>query len=402
MFLKSIEEFNERIASLDRAAGHAIRAQFRGTDSPSVLRISFRDGGAWAYRPTPGGLRIVPDGSEADVTLQLESRDWHRLASRERTVAGLLYERNASIVGPYATYLEWEPVLEHLLYGDSLYTAETARLYRSRIDAGELNREFYLDDHEAAIAFMREWGFVRIRSVFSDGEISALREEIRKVVANTRKGDRDSWWTIDGAERAELARVNYLGRRSRVISELHRHSAVRRIIEATDLDIHPMTDRMDGEFIVLKTTKVGEEDTFTNLPWHKDCGLGMHGAICPSCIIGIQLTPASPVAGQLKILAGSHNSVNNGSTVERLGGSAPVVGVDTDAGDITLHYSHVLHAAPPPADPAFGRQTLYIQFYPQAIREYVGAFKGLNDVVLEYSAGGAIKPLKEVVSDAAQ
>lgn len=402
MCLSSIDKFNERIRSLDKATAGTIHDQLCKADRPLTLSIEFLDGGEWTYKPTPTAIHIGTGTSEADVTLQLHSGDWRRLASRERTVAGLLYERNAAITGNYAGYRDWEPVLEYLLYNDDLYTKETAKYYREKIDVGELAQAFHLDDLAAAIAFMREWGFVRIRSVFTDDEISALRKEARKVVENTQEGDKDSWWTQDGSERAELARVNYLGRRSELIARLHCNSAIRKIIEATGLDVTPMTDRMDGEFIVLKTTKVGEEDTFTNLPWHKDCGLGMHEAICPSCIIGIQLTPASQLAGQLRILSGSHNSANSAATIEWLGELAPVVGLDTDAGDITLHYSHILHAAPSPLDPSVGRETLYIQFYPQAIKEYIGAYKGLNDIVLEYSAGGAIKPLKDVMSGAVQ
>lgn len=402
MCLNSIEKFNERIRSLDKTAAGMIHDQLCKPNRSLALSIEFLDGGAWTYTSTPTAIHISTGTSAADVTLQLHSRDWRRLASRERTVAGLLYERNATITGNYAGYLDWEPVLEYLLHDDDLYTKETAKYYREKIAAGELTQAFYLDDLAPAMAFMREWGFVRIRSVFTDDEISTLRKEVRKVVANTQQGDKDAWWTQDGSDHAELARVNYLGRRSEFIARLHCNSAIRKIIDATGLDVTPMTDRMDGEFIVLKTTKVGEKDTFTNLPWHKDCGLGMHEAICPSCIIGIQLTPASQRAGQLKILTGSHNSANNATTIEWLGELAPVVGLDTDAGDITLHYSHILHAAPPPLDPSVGRETLYIQFYPQAIKDYVGAFKGLNDMVLEYSAGGAIKPLKDVMSGAAQ
>lgn len=400
MNLASIDKFNERIASLDEAAIAEICDQFAGRGKRVTLGVRFTDGGNWIYEVRDDGIRIVPGGNGADVTLELRPQDWERLAGRERTVAGLIYERNATVMGDYAGYLAWEPILEHLLYGDALYTSAIARSYRERIAAGELEQVFRLDDLDAAIEFMRDWGFVRIRSVFSAAEITELRDEVRNVVANVEKGDRDAWWTADGSDGAELARVNYLGRRSEVIAEVHRNPVVARIIAATGLAVTPMNDRMDGEFVILKTTKVGEKDTFTNLPWHKDCGLGMHGAICPSCIIGIQLTAASPVAGQLMILAGSHKSANNGSTAERLGELAPVIGVETDPGDITLHFSHVLHAAPPPQDPSVGRQTLYVQFYPQAIKDHVAPFKGLNDMVLDYSAGGAMKPLKEAVLEA--
>lgn len=399
MSLTSIDKFNERIASLEADAIADICDQFAGLNRRVTLGIRLTNGRAWLYEVRDEGIRTVPDESGADVTLELRPQDWARIAGRERTVAGLIYERSARVIGDYAGYLAWEPILEHLLYGDALYTSAIARSYKERIAAGELDREFRLDDLDAAIEFMRDWGFVRIRSVFSPAQISDLRDEVRRVVASVKKGDRDAWWTIDGSDDAELARVNYLGRRSEVIAQMHRDPVVTRIIAATGLDVTPMHDRMDGEFVILKTTKVGEKDTFTNLPWHKDCGLGMHGAICPSCIIGIQLTAASPMAGQLMMLAGSYRFANNGSTTERLGELAPIIGVETDAGDITLHFSHGLHAAPPPLDPSVGRQTLYVQFYPQAIKDHIAPYKGLNDMVLDYSAGAPIKPVKDAVLD---
>jgi hypothetical protein len=403
--LDSIDKFNERIASLDRSAAAAIYDQLCRPGPPPVLAIEFSDDGAWSYKSTPEGIQVSEGSSEADVTLQLRSRDWPRLAGRERTVAGLVYERHATIAGNHVDYPAWEPVLEYLLYSDGLYTREKAEHYKEKITAGELNRVFHLEDLPAAIEFMRDWGFVRIRSVFSDDEINSLRDEIKGIVAKTKAGPkdaRDAWWTQDGSDQIELARVNYLGDKSALIAQLHGHPAIKRIIEATGLAVIPMTDRMDGEFITLKTTSGKEKDTFTNLPWHKDCGLGLHDAICPSCIIGIQLTPASATSGQLQMLCGSHESANNATTVDWLGDAAPVVGLETDAGDITLHYSHVLHAAPPPIDPAVGRETLYIQFYPPLIKSYIGPSKGLNDIVLEFSDGGAVKPLKDVMAGKAK
>ena len=65
-----------------------------------------------------------------------------------------------------------------------------------------------------------------------------------------------------------------------------------------------------------------------------------------------------------------------------------VAALSTEPGDVTVHFGHTLHAAPPPTDPgAQGRRALYLSFVPPLTFEMVGPGQGYNDVLFTRSAG---------------
>ena len=62
--------------------------------------------------------------------------------------------------------------------------------------------------------------------------------------------------------------------------------------------------------------------------------------------------------------------------------------IATEPGDVTVHFGHTLHAAPPPTDPrAFGRRALYLSFVSPLTFKMVGKGKGYNDVLFTRDAG---------------
>ncbi len=66
----------------------------------------------------------------------------------------------------------------------------------------------------------------------------------------------------------------------------------------------------------------------------------------------------------------------------------PVVALTTEPGDVTVHFGHTLHAAPPPIDRrAHGRRALYLTFVPPVTFEMVGPGQGYNDVLFTTDAG---------------
>jgi ectoine hydroxylase-related dioxygenase (phytanoyl-CoA dioxygenase family) len=65
-----------------------------------------------------------------------------------------------------------------------------------------------------------------------------------------------------------------------------------------------------------------------------------------------------------------------------------VVALTTEPGDVTVHFGHTLHAAPPPNDrDAPGRRALYLSFVPPLTFEMVGPGQGYNDVLFTRSEG---------------
>jgi hypothetical protein len=84
-----------------------------------------------------------------------------------------------------------------------------------------------------------------------------------------------------------------------------------------------------------------------DLGWHVDDGIGGHPVMCPLIQAGIQLDPASAANGQLLVLAGSHRYTKHWH-VWGDEGNLPVVALDTEPGDVTLHYGDIMHTTPPP------------------------------------------------------
>ena len=87
---------------------------------------------------------------------------------------------------------------------------------------------------------------------------------------------------------------------------------------------------------------------------------------------------ATAATGRLEFVPGSHR----GSCHRTKLAGAPVVAVDTEPGDCTVHFGDVLHAAPPPSGDGPGRRALYLTFMPERAFDFIPAGKGYNDVIL--------------------
>ena len=97
--------------------------------------------------------------------------------------------------------------------------------------------------------------------------------------------------------------------------------------------------------------------------------------------VGIQLDAATAATGQLRMIPGSHRGTSRLPNA-REAEEHPVVALTTEPGDVTVHFGHTLHAAPPPTDPhAAGRRALYLSFVPPLTFEMVGPGQGYNDVL---------------------
>ena len=65
-----------------------------------------------------------------------------------------------------------------------------------------------------------------------------------------------------------------------------------------------------------------------------------------------------------------------------------VAALDTQPGDVTVHFGHTLHAAPPPMERrAAGRRALYVSFVPPLTFEMIGPGCGYNDVLFTRDQG---------------
>ncbi len=94
---------------------------------------------------------------------------------------------------------------------------------------------------------------------------------------------------------------------------------------------------------------IGVTEGISDIPWHKDCGIGRHSYECCGLTVGISVTGADDVSGQLRVIAGSHRALV-WSGIRQPDLDLPDVPLPTRTGDVTLHLSCTMHMAQPPVE----------------------------------------------------
>jgi ectoine hydroxylase-related dioxygenase (phytanoyl-CoA dioxygenase family) len=385
---------SERFGPIDFDRFHTVELPERLAVNPlpdleRLRPIAFRldDGRAYTYTPVDGGIEISAGEEDAATVVGLSHEDWCDFVWELRSCFALFYaERLRFPRGSIGQLSRWEPVLRAAFDGQAVYDfADPPPI----VDAGghplDLTRSFTLENSDDEIReFLERAGFVHLRGVFSNDEVEAMRADVEDAVARARPDDKRSWWTtVDGEE--VVNRVNYLNEQSPLIAGLGDDKRLRRIGDLGGDGLRDTADRLDGHNVVIKVP--GAATGLADLPWHRDCGMGGHSVKCPMLNVGIQLDAATPAAGQLQVIAGSHRGTSRLPAGEEVDG-LPVVALVTEPGDVTVHWGHTLHAAPPPGDRnAAGRRAVYVTYVPPLTFEMVGPGQGYNDVLFTRDAG---------------
>jgi ectoine hydroxylase-related dioxygenase (phytanoyl-CoA dioxygenase family) len=368
------------------AAGNGkLAAAHLGGLRPIAFRLD--DGRAYTYTPAADAIEITPGDEDASTIIELAHQDWCDFVWELKSCFALLYAERITVPrGSFGQLSRWEPALRAAFDGQAVYDfANPPPVLDDDGTPLDLSRSFTLDDSDDEIRdFLERAGFVHLRGVFDDDEVEALRAEVEAAVAQARPDDQRSWWTtVEGEEVCN--RVNYLNDQSTLIAGLDDDHRLRRLGDLGGPDLRAAADRLDGHGVVIKVP--GASSGLADLPWHRDCGMGGHPVKCPLLNVGIQLDAANPAAGQLQMIAGSHRGTSRlpaSAEVEGL----PVVSLTTEPGDVTAHWGHTLHAAPPPADRhAAGRRALYVTYVSPLTFEMVGPGQGYNDVLFTRDAG---------------
>ena len=357
-------------------------------DVATVEPIAFQllDGRAYTYCPAGDTVTIEPGVASARTVVELSPDAWSDYVNELRTCFGLLYANLASFPqGGFDDLARWEPALRALFHGRPIYDADTVTL------PPDLGRAFTLDDADWP-AFFDQTGFVHLRDVFTPSELLRVSDEVDRLVAAARPGDGRSWWATRADGDEVCCRVTYTTLASPTIAALGDDPRIRRLAELGPPGLVPTLDCLDGFAAVLKQPDVVEG--LADLPWHQDCGLGGHPVICPGIQIGIQLDAATAATGQLHFLAGSQRSSCH--PIAPGDETSPVVAVDTEPGDVTVHDPHALHAAPPPTGAGPGRRALYASFVRPETTAYIGAGRAYNDVLFEHDT--RVRSVEEVRS----
>lgn len=331
---------------------------------------------------------IVTDGiDDTALVVALDRAAFDDLVAEEQSMFGLLYSGRLSVErGAFDHFAAWEPALQALLYGRPVFD-DSCEL-PAEVDVA---RVWTLDDDETEMREMLDRaGFLHLRGVFTPDEIARMSEESERLRAEATPGDRTSWWATldDGTE--VCCRVTYMADRSDTFASLAHDPRLARLAALSGLDLRVAPDRNDGVSVVIKNP--GAVSGLSDLPWHRDCGLGGHPNMCPGILVGVNLDRADAEHGQLWFLPGSHR--HGGPVGDPITAGHRVVAVDCEPGDVTVHHQHVLHAAPAPtASSGRGRRAVYVGFEREDLFHAMASGRAYNDVI--YAADGSVRNVAE-------
>jgi ectoine hydroxylase-related dioxygenase (phytanoyl-CoA dioxygenase family) len=354
------------------APGSREAARAVGPDHRLGLRVG--DQGV-TIRTTSSGIAVDPGLDDARVVVAMDDDAYRALCREESSIFGLLYGGRLQVErGGFQRFAAWEPALQAMLYNRPVFDGSIAE----RFAGVDLARSFTLDDDTTEMAArLDEFGFLHIRNVFSAEEIAAMSAEVDRLRDESRPDDRLSWWATnaDGAE--VCCRVTFMAERSPLMASLGSEPRLDRLAALTGLQLRCTIDRIDGISVVIKNSAVVQG--LSDLPWHRDCGLGGHPLLCPGVNLGVQLDRADAANGQLWFLPGSHRHA--GPLGDPTTAGYPTVAIDAEPGDVTMHYGHVLHAAPPPAGADAGRRAIYVGYSRPELFDVIGAGDAYNNVL---------------------
>jgi hypothetical protein len=337
----------EELPALLAAGRGALAAP--GARALGSLAFRLPDGDAYTYLPTAAGMDVVAGDAAADTVIELEAELFGNLVGELDAAAGLLYAGRAKCRrGNALRWVAWEPALRAMWSGRPVYRAEEIDLRDRRGAPLDPEQAFTLAaDREDMAHFLRSAGYLFVRGVFAAEEIAALRSEAEALAGEARKGDKLSWWGRNAAGEEVLTRVT----RAAAKPALRALPRDPRLASLKDLAGEKLEHRMppsaeEGVSLIWKRPNMREG--LGDLPWHRDCGMGGHAAMCPTLIASVFLTPATPETGELRVLPGSWQ--RGCGPIDASHPQAPRgVSFAAAPGDVSLHYGDTMHAAPPPA-----------------------------------------------------
>jgi ectoine hydroxylase-related dioxygenase (phytanoyl-CoA dioxygenase family) len=306
--------------------------------------------GTYTYVPHDGTVEVRQGDADADTVIEMDLDSWLGLVSDLDTAPSLFYSGRATATsGKPLRFVRWEPGLRAMFHGLPPFDPATADL--RDLDGGPLDptETFVVDDladrREVMAHFLDTAGYLVVRQAFSPDDVATLRDGADRLRADARPGDGASWWGRNAAGEEVLCRVlnaNTLPRYRTLVTE----PLLLDLVALAPVELVPRDpDELDSATVLWKLPDVTEG--LADLPWHRDCGMGGHALNCPTIIATVCLTEGTPESGELRLLPGSHRGsfpfIDGRDQAAPTGVSIPVA-----AGDVSLHYSDLMHASLPP------------------------------------------------------
>jgi ectoine hydroxylase-related dioxygenase (phytanoyl-CoA dioxygenase family) len=329
----------------------------RGLEVRGLPPMTLRTEGRAVTLAARGGRLEVAPGEAAEATLaELDAHSLSNLVQDRQTTMGLAMNSQVKILqGDFAHWISWEPVFRALFDGRRVHEAGDIVLKDADGAPLDVHRSFELDaPREEQAHFLSEAGFLHVRDVFEADEMVAISADLDEALAAARADDGESWWAGDAEGHEQAVRVLWFHEKSEALARLIRDDRLQWIADLTG-------DGHDGAHIGAEglVKPLGIKTGLSDLPWHKDCGQGMHSYMCCGLTVGISVTGADRVSGALGVVPGSHRA--NTQTAGRDEGlDLPALKLETRTGDITIHCGDTLHRAHPPTERP--RKVVYTHF----------------------------------------
>ncbi len=379
-------------AELPRRLAHGVNEQI-AWDLAGALPIATKlpDGRAYSYACDRGTVRIESGVlQDAAVVIVVDERAWQNYVHEFRNVSSLVLAGSVRFErGGMDEWDDWAPAIRCLYSGRQIYDPSKPLLGRNG-DPLELRRSFTLDDdHEDLSHFLHTAGYLVVHRAMAH-RLDEITNEVERLTAAAKEGEIFSWWVDNETSATRFPyRLLYMSEYSSLIRSLMEDDpTVSALVALARRELVPLHDRGQGALTVLKPFSAGARlgsSIAANLGWHRDCDLGGCPIMCPSINIGIHLDAAGPTGSQLWALAGSNGKVAHAS--EKIGLDDPnAIALNTQPGDVTIHYSCTLHAGPPPVGKG-SRRTLYLPFYGPDTLRLLGRFEAFEQVLAGYGTG---------------
>ena len=377
---RSIAELHEHV--LNEAGGGTLGKQAAlSVGIGRSLGVKLGENHEFRLSSTNKGIELDKNADQAKVILRTDRETWENLASESWSMMGLILQNKISLIaGQFNHVAAWEAPLQALYNSRPIFSNEDIPSEGSHVFD-------YGSDRRKMRDSLSKLGFILVKNVFSANEIELMSSEIEERKSAASVEDKRSWWATDKSGDEHCCRVTYLNIGSDQFSQLPNDERLLNLASLAEEKLFPTPDHGDGISVVMKVPEI--EQGLSDLPWHRDCGMGGHPLICPGLNIGVQLDEANEESGQLIFLPGSHR-YSGGLDVAEVSDKA--VPISASPGDVTIHYGHTLHVAPPPTKSGKCRRTVYVSFHKS---EYLNALpegKGYNDVLFNHGDGRVRTP----------
>jgi hypothetical protein len=359
-------------------------------EGASPIAFTTPEGAAFCWRPAADGVTLQEGTASAATVVELSEQTFSDHVNELLTAVGATRTGRARLLaGDVAGWRRWEPAIRSLLDGRPIYDdSARATLVDRQGRPLPLDRAFAADAPLAEMAeYLAVMGYLRIRGVFSADEIAALGAEVERCREASVPGDPHSWWSMNGRGQEVVTRINHCERFSAAILALAHDARLARYARLAGRHLRVCDDRLDGPMVFIKHADVVKGNG--DLWWHVDDGIGGAPVMNPLIQAGVQLDHADAANGQLLLMAGSHR-YNKHAVDWGAEGELPVVALETEPGDLTLHFGDTMHSTPPPTSPDAGRRVLYYKFAEPKTFAWIPAHRHYNDVLFSVDAQGQV------------